>query len=176
MSAPVSRRAFVATIAVATVLPARAALAQPGGDREVLEGALRLEQTAVATYGAAARSGLLDRQATELSKLFGEQDQAHAEALTAALEALGASAPPPPREDSIRRLGRLRTSAGFARIAIELELEAVAAYHEAQLELQDRELLSLCARIMASEGQHLALLRSLAGSSPVPHAFERGVA
>ena len=176
MSAPVSRRAFVATIAVATVLPARAALAQPGGDREVLEAALRLEQTAVATYGAAARSGLLDRQATELSKLFGEQDQAHAEALTAALEALGASAPAPPREDSIRRLGRLRTSAGFARIAIELELEAVAAYHEAQLELQDRELLSLCARIMASEGQHLALLRSLAGKSPVPHAFERGVA
>jgi rubrerythrin len=61
-------------------------------------------------------------------------------------------------------------------MAIELELEAVAAYHQAQLELQDRELLSLCARIMASEGQHLALLRSLADESPVPHAFERGVA
>ena len=176
MSVPVNRRAFVATIAVATVLPARAALAQPGGDRYVLEAALLLEQTAVVAYGAVAQGGLLDRHATELSRLFGEQDQAHAEALTAAVEAQGGSAPPPPKQDSIRGLGRLRTPAGFAHMAIELELEAVAAYHEAQLELQDRELLSLCARIMASQGQHLALLRSLAGESPVPHAFERGVA
>lgn len=176
MSAPVSRRAFVATVAVATLLPARSALAQADDDTDVLEAALRLEQTAVVTYGAAAQSGMLDRQVTELSELFGQHEQAHADALTAALEALGASPPPPPKADAIKGFARLRTQAGFARLAIALELQAVAAYHEAQLKLQDRELLSLCARIMANEGQHLAQLRSLAGESPVPHAFERGVA
>jgi hypothetical protein len=68
------------------------------------------------------------------------------------------------------------TQRGFVRFAMRLEQEALAAYYDAQSTLDDPLLLSLAARIMANEGQHLALLRPLAGDPPVPHAFERGVA
>ena len=64
----------------------------------------------------------------------------------------------------------------FLLLAMRLEQEALAAYYDAQSTLGDPLLLSLAARIMANEGQHLALPRPLAGDPPVPHAFERGVA
>ena len=52
----------------------------------------------------------------------------------------------------------------------------MATYHEAQFKLSDPDLRLLSTRIMANQGQHLAVLRRLAGEHPVPHAFERGVA
>lgn len=187
MSEPVSRRvvaqrglvlggAFATAAALAPLLPVRAALAASSGDQAVLEAALRLEQSAVVAYDAAAQSGVLDRQADSLADVFREQEQAHADALQTALVALGARAPAPPKAGEIAGLSRVRTQAGFVRFLIALELRAVAAYYDAQHKLADPELLSLAARIMANEGQHLALLRPLAGVTAVPHAFERGVA
>ena len=111
-----------------------------------------------------------------MARLFADQDQEHADALLVALEALGATRPAPPAADARSILGRPTTQRGFARLAIALELQAVAAYHEAQFKLSDPDLRLLSARIMANHGQHLAVLRQLAGEPPVPHAFERGVA
>jgi hypothetical protein len=127
-------------------------------------------------YEGAVKSGRLDRQATELARLFAHQDQEHADALLVALEALGATRPAPPAADARNILARPTTQRGFARLAIALELQAVAAYHDAQFKLSDPDLRLLSAHIMANQGQHLAVLRQLAGEPPVPHAFERGVA
>ena len=168
--------ALVAVAAVSPLLPVRAALARAGEDRAVLEAAIGLEQTAMVAYDTASEGRLLDRRTTELAKLFRDQEQAHADALAAALKGLGGTAPPMPAPEEIDGLARVETQRGFARFAMRLEREAVAAYYDAQCTLGDPELLSLAARIMANEGQHLAMLRPLAGDPAVPHAFERGVA
>ena len=58
--------------------------------------------------------------------------------------------------------------------AIELETAAVAAYLDAHRELVEAKLLQTGASIMASEGQHLVVLRRAVGQDPVPAAFETG--
>lgn len=168
--------AFVAIASASSLPPVRAALAWAGDDRAVLEAAVRLEQTAVVAYDTASEAGLLARRATGLARLLRDQEQAHADALSGALKELGGTAPPLPAPSEIDGLARVTTQRGFVRFAMRLERQAVAAYYDAQCTLGDAELLSLAARIMANEGQHLALLRPLAGDPPVPHAFERGVA
>lgn len=186
MSEPVTRRAvagrglvlggaFLAAGAAAPLLPL-SALAAADSDQAVLRAAVRLEQSAVVAYEAALRSGTLGRRAGELARLFAEHERAHADALKSALRGLGAAAPPPPEPGEVAGLSRLATQRAYIRFLIALELEAVTAYYDAQDKLNDPELLSLAARIMANQGQHLAMLRPLAGATSVPHAFERGVA
>jgi rubrerythrin len=60
--------------------------------------------------------------------------------------------------------------------AIALEESAVAAYYDAHQKLKDPKLLQAGASIMANEGQHLVVLRSVAKKNPVPNAFETGKA
>ena len=53
---------------------------------------------------------------------------------------------------------------------------ALAAYYQAHQKLRGAKLLRTTARIMASEGQHLVVLRQALGRDPVPNAFETGAA
>ncbi|MBA2505412.1 MAG: ferritin-like domain-containing protein [Thermoleophilaceae bacterium] len=165
-------------LAVATASPlllgAGAASAQDEGDAVVLQGAIVLEQTAVVVYDTAVSSGLLDREAKRVAELFRDQEQEHADALIAAFERLGGSAPKPPEAAAIPGLSELKSQAGVTAYAIELETTAVAAYYQAHQQLQDPELLRTTAGIMANEGQHLVVLRESVGRAPVPNAFETG--
>lgn len=56
--------------------------------------------------------------------------------------------------------------------ALELEAMAVAAYHDAHRRLRDVALLKTAASVMATEGQHLVVVRRALGRAPVPRAFE----
>lgn len=167
---PTRRDALLAAAAAGLPLlvawPGPAVAQDEEDDTLLLERLIRLEQIAVVAYGALGAGEPLDS--------FRKHDEQHAGALVAALEQLGDSAPEPPAPGSIEGLRGVRGRAGALAFAIELETRTLAAYYEAVQKLGDAQVLRTAATIMASEGQHLVLLRRAAGRSPAPAAFETG--
>jgi rubrerythrin len=165
----------IGATAIPTLLRIRNAFGQDGGgDARILASAIRLEQTAVVAYDTVATSGLLQGKVRRTAELFRDQEQEHADGLRAALQALGGEAPAPPERQRVPGLSELRSAADVASFAIELETMAIAAYYRAHARLKDPKLLATAARIMANEGQHLAVLRPLVNKPAVPDAFETG--
>ena len=146
MSNPVLTRREVVVMAVA----------QASGDA-VLEELIRLEQRAVVAYTAA--------KSVTVARLFAEQSQQHADALTRALRARGGSPPAQPTGAA--------DAPGLAD-ALELESTAVAAYYNALGRVKAPELLPTLASIMANRAQHLVVLRQQLGRNPLPDAFVTG--
>jgi rubrerythrin len=140
-----------------------------------LTAALRLEQTCVVAYEAIANSGRLSARTTALFRSLLDDDRQHAEQLVTALETQGPKPPIPPRRATIRGLGAVHDDRGAALFAIMLEERAVGAYIEVVRNLSDPNLLRTVAGAMGTDGQHLVVLRTLAGREPVPSAFERGI-
>lgn len=169
----------LAASSIPLLLSARHAFAQADGDAAILESAIGLEHVAVFAYTAALDSGLLGPRVARAARLFREHEREHAAALTTALKDLGGS--PPPRPSSVADVDRVveglrdvKSQADVVTFAIELETAAVAAYYDAQQKLADAGLLQTGASIMASEGQHLVVLRQAADRDPVPRAFATG--
>jgi rubrerythrin len=168
--------AVIGAALVPTLLSARNAFAAASGDAAILASAIRLENTAVAAYAAAVKSGLLTSPVRRAAALFGSQEAAHAAALTAALRDMGGTPPAGTDSKLLAKLSGLRSERQVLEFAIELEAMAVAAYHDAARKLRDLRLLQTGAQIMANEGQHLVVLRQALGKNPVPNAFEVGKA
>lgn len=173
--------AVLTATAIPLLLGVRNAFAQAEGDAAILKAAVGIEQIAVFAYGRAVASGRLDPETKLVAELFGQHEQEHADALTAALETLGGNAPAKPTSladlDAVQRgLGQARDQAAIANFAIELEMSGIAAYYDAQLKLKDAQLLQTGASIMANEGQHLVVLRQAVDKPAVPNAFETGEA
>jgi len=168
----------LAAASIPTLLKVRNAFAQADGDAAILEGAVGLEQTAVFAYTAAVASGKLDPASKQVAELFRDQEQEHADGLIAALQGLGGQAPAKPTSPAdVEGLAQAAGSAaGIVKFAIELETMALGAYYDAHQKLQDAKLLQTGASIMANEGQHLVVLRTVAKQNPVPNAFETGQA
>jgi rubrerythrin len=166
--------AAIGAALVPTLLSVRNAFAASGGDAAILASAIKLENTAVAAYAAAVKSGLLTPPVRRAAVLFGRQEAEHAAALTAALKALGGTPPTGTDVKLLARLKGVRTQKQVLEFAVELETMAVAAYHDAARRLQGARLLQTGAQIMSNEGQHLVVLRQALGKDPVPNAFEAG--
>jgi hypothetical protein len=175
------RQALAAAAAPVLLASAPAALAAPGDDEKrklaqaALAKALEVEQTAVVAYEAIANSGRLSVRATALLRTLLDHDRQHAQQLAAALDAMGATPPIPPRRANIPGLSAVRDDIGAAGFAIALEERAVGAYTEVVRSLADANVLRTVAGAMGTDGQHLVVLRLLAGREPVPGAFERGI-
>jgi hypothetical protein len=171
-------------VVVASSIPllwsVRTAFAAGGPDADILVAAIRLERIAVLAYGVAIDSTLLTPAFAQVARRFKAHEQAHADVLTTALTDLGGTPPPDPEvtdiDGVVKGIGDLRSQADVARFAIELELAAVAAYHDAQSKLIDAKLLQTAAAIMANEAQHLVVLREAVKQPRVPYAFETGKA
>jgi rubrerythrin len=171
----------IAASSVPVLLAVRNAFAQAGEDGEILRSAINLERIAVIAYGAAIDSGLLSARVEQVARRFRGHEQEHADALTTALTDLGGAAPPKPTgvkdvDKVVKGLGDVKSQADVANFAIELEIAAVAAYHDAQRKLIEAKLLQTGASIMANEGQHLVVLRQVVKKDPIPNAFETGKA
>jgi hypothetical protein len=166
----------MALAAAAVPLPStrRDAFAKPEGDAAILERAIRLEQSAVLAYESALKSGRLDERTERTVQLFHRHEQEHARALIAALEEMDGTPPEPPAPEQVAGLADLRTQREIVSFALGLEAMAVAAYFDALSRLEDSKLVQAAASIMASDGQHLVVLRQMLGEDPVPSAFEDG--
>jgi Ferritin-like domain len=153
-----SRRALLGAAAAFAV--AAPAYAQGGrSDGEVLEELLALEARLAGAYEAALRRDAID---TSLGRLLLEQEREHIRGVEQAARSLGGRAPRavvPPRE-----LGSaLRSRAAFARFALGLEAEALAAYTSASAEISRPGLRRPLGSIMACESAHEVALRAAAG-------------
>lgn len=170
--------AVVAASSIPLLLSVRNAFAASGGDMEILEGAIKLEGVAVLAYGVTLKSGLLSKDFAKVARHFRGQEQDHAAALTTALTDLGGTPPDRPGisdvEDVVKGIRTLKSQRDVANFAIELEMAAVAAYYDAHRKLGDAKLLQTGASIMASEAQHLVVLRQAVARDAVPSAFETG--
>ncbi len=173
--------AAIAASSIPLLLSARDAFAQASGDAGILQKAINLEQVAVIAYDTAIGGGLLSAGALRTARRFRAHEQQHADTLTTALTDLGGAPAPPPKgivdvDNVVEGLADVKTQADIVNFMIELELATVAAYNDAHAKLIEARLLQSCATIMANEGQHLVVLRTIVGAEPVPNAFETGTA
>ena len=172
--------AAIAASSVPLLLSVRYAFAQTtSGDAEILQRAINLELVAVIAYEAVLEGGLLSPAVMRIVRRLRDHEQQHAGGLTTALTDLGGTPSAAPKgvadvDKVVKGLGDVKTQADVVNFAIELETAGVAAYHDAHAKLIETRLLQTGASIMASEGQHLVVLRRLVRRNPIPHAFETG--
>ncbi len=171
--------AAIAASSIPLLLSVRNAFAESTGDAAILEKTIDLEQISVIAYDTAIASGLLSPGVLRIARRFREHERQHAATMTTALTDLGGAPPARPEgiadvDEVVKGLGDVTSQADVANFAIELETASVAAYHDAQSKLIETRLLQTSASIMANEGQHLVVLRTIVGAKPVPNAFETG--
>lgn len=139
------------------------------GDAEILNSARDLELMAFAAY--ALVNERLTGDALAAGTRFRAHEAAHAERLAAEVERLGGRVNRP-RPDY--GLTAPDDEAAALRFALELENRAVSSYLDALPRLSDPQLRATTASIVATQAQHLAVLRLHLGRMPVPAAFETG--
>ena len=170
--------AVVAAASIPVLLSVRNAFAAGEADKTILADAIRLERIALLAYDKVIDTGLLSAGVQRFAKLIAAHEREHADALTTALTDLGQPRPAQPTVKDIasvvKGIGDVKSQADILNFAIELETAAVAAYYDAQQKFYDAKLLQTAASIMASEGQHLVVLRQASNKPPVPNAFETG--
>jgi hypothetical protein len=151
--------------------------ATPQRDRAILNGALTLENTAVAAY--AMGLPLLRGEARRTAERFLAQEREHAAALTRLVRDLGGepNRPKPPAEYRAA-FPRLPDQAAFLRFATDLENVSISAYSEGVPKLKSSRLRLTTSSIFCDEAQHRAvLLGATHGDDPraaVPEAFVTG--
>jgi rubrerythrin len=171
--------AAIAASSIPLLWSVRNAFAETNGDTAILGRAIGLEQVAVLAYDTAIDGGLLSPALLTVARTFRGHEQAHADTLTTALTDLGGAPPPAPHgiadvDKVVKGLADVKSRADVVNFLIELETATVAAYFDAQAKLVEPKLMQTGASIMASEGQHLVVLRRAVGKDPVPAAFESG--
>ena len=173
----VTRRQALAGAAVTAAFPG-VAFAE---DKEAMNiaavsSSLRAVQTAVVSYEAIANGSLLRSSAESTFRTFLGHEREHAQALGEALGQMGGREPAPPLRTQIPGLASLHSQRQAIDFAIGLERRALSTYYRAAGELKDANALKTLASIMGCDGQHVTVLRQMAGQSPVPRAFETGQA
>jgi hypothetical protein len=142
-----------------------AALAQGGGgDAEILNFALTLEYLESDFYNVKGRQVGLSGQAKTYAKLFGEEESAHVEALTAAVKALGGK---PEKKPTF--VFPATNEKSFLALASVLENTGVGAYNGAAPSLKSKQVLAEAGEIVQVEARHAAAIDLLIDKSPTPN-------
>jgi hypothetical protein len=145
------------------------ALAQTGaGDAAVANFALTLEYVESAFYKAALSDAGLRGDLKKLATVFGEHEDAHAQALSQAVGQSGGTAAKAPKTSF-----SVRNEASFRRLATTLEETGVSAYNGAAPRLRSPDLLVAFGSIVQVEARHAAALHDLDNQSPTPAAFDK---
>jgi bacterioferritin (cytochrome b1) len=142
-------------------------------DVDILNGAIRLENTAIAVYAAGTK--LLTGDALAVAKQFFSHEMAHADRLGQAVADLGGT-PSQPKPSYASAIGHPKTRAEMLTLAERIETTAIAAYLDAIPKLSDPKLRQTVAAIVTSEAEHVSVLRTSLGLSPAPVPFVRGAA
>jgi Ferritin-like domain len=178
-------------VAGATVLSpdAVAATSAPPSDVVVVGRLLRLELLVLYVYQHVLATAPISSSARAVVASLRDQEQAHVQALSAALSRLGGTAPAGPanlasadkdlaHRNVVGRVGQLRGGRDALRLLLAIEHVAEGAYYVSMSELGGPTLLRLGAEIMASEAQHATVLTVLlhpgALTQAVPYALVQG--
>ena len=138
-------------------------------DVDILNSALSLEHTAIAAYTAGIP--LLAGKARAAGKQFLAQEFTHASVLSSLVAHAGGK---PNQPSPSYNLGHPRGQAEVLRLLHTIERIAISAYIDAVPKLTPGSVRSTVASILCNEAQHVSVLRSQLGLSPVPSAFVTG--
>jgi hypothetical protein len=140
------------------------ALAQGGGgDAEILNFALTLEYLESDFYNVKGKQVGLSGQAKSYATLFGEQEQAHINALRTVIKQLGAKPVAKPTF-----VFPVSNQSSFLALASELENTGVGAYNGAAPSLTSKQILTAAGSIVQIEARHAAGINLLIEKSPTP--------
>jgi hypothetical protein len=147
------------------------ALAQGGGDVDILNFALTLEHLEAAFYeqAVAAVPGLSDDVRT-LARELARNEAEHVKALREAVRSLDGT---PAERPGVDFGGAFAGQESFLRVANVLEDTGVSAYNGAGPMLESKELLAAAGSILQVEARHAALIRLERDRPPAPLAFDK---
>ncbi len=136
-------------------------------DIDVLNYALTLEFFEAELYKVLVAGGKLQGKDLQYIQLFGQQEQAHVDAVLATIQKLGGT----PVQKGNYNFPTLNTREDVLNLLNVVEQTGVGAYLGAAGYIQNKDILAAAASIMQVEARHTALIRYLLGIPPVPDAF-----
>jgi hypothetical protein len=142
-------------------------------DVEILNFALTLEYLEQAFYskGLKTVSGL-SSDTKKLATEIRDNETAHVDALTKAIESAGGKAVAAPEVD----FGdAYKSEKGFLKLAQTFEDTGVSAYNGAGPAISDPAILAAAGSIVQIEARHAALIRLANGDTPAPDAFDKAL-
>ena len=144
-----------------------------GSDIGFLNSAISLERATIAAYRVG--EPLLKPDTRRRARQIVAQEQEHIRALVAGVRTLrGEPATPKSAEEYRRGFPRLRDQHDVLRFAADLERLQLRKYGDALHGIYRPDLVQLAASILAVEGEHLSVLRGIAGKPQTPEAFVTG--
>ena len=149
---------------------ARALAQSSAGDIAVVNFALTLEYVESAFYKAALAQAKLRGAAKSLATQFGGDEAAHVEALSQAVNQIGATPAKAPKTSF-----SLKDQASFLRLASTLEETGVSAYNGAIPRLKSPDLIVALGSIVQVEGRHAAAIAVAEGRNPSPAPFDKPI-
>ena len=145
----------------------------PKGDVDILNYALTLEFLEAAFYKEALSKGELSGESLAFAQVVAAHEQAHVEALQAALGSAATKAP------TFDFKGTTNSEGTFQRTAQTLEDTGVSAYQGQAPEIKTPEVLASAGAILAVEARHAAWVRDIIGAgqspTPAPAAFNKAM-
>jgi rubrerythrin len=141
-----------------------------GGDVEVLNFALTLEYLEAAFYARATKQAKLSSKVKSLAEKFGQEEEAHVQALTQAIKGAGGKPVSAPKVAF-----PFKDEKSFLKLAIALEDTGVSAYNGAAPMISSKKVLGAAGSIVQVEARHSAAVRLAAGEFPSPDAFNKAL-
>lgn len=136
-------------------------------DIDVLNYALTLEFFEATLYKTLSASGKLQGKDLQYIQLFGQQEQAHVDAVQSTIQKLGGT----PVTIGNYNFPAVNSREDVLNLLNVVEQTGVGAYLGAAGYIQNKDILAAAASIMQVEARHTALIRYLLGIPPVPDAF-----
>jgi hypothetical protein len=141
------------------------ALAVTGsGDAEILNFALTLEYLEADFYKVKGKEVGLSGQAKRYAEQFGQEEEEHVLAITAAIKKLGGSPVKKPKF-----VFPAANEKSFLALASVLENTGVGAYNGAAPSLKSKDVLAAAGSIVQIEARHAAAINLLIEKSPTPN-------
>ena len=140
------------------------------GDLGIANYALTLEYLETDFYAKVNNSGMLKGKVADLAKRFGNEEQAHVDALIALIKKAGGKPAVAPKTTF-----PLDDEKSILKLAATVENLGANAYLGQAGNIQDKEILAAALSIHSVEARHAAVLNLATGAMPAPDAFAKPV-
>jgi rubrerythrin len=138
------------------------------GDLGIANYALTLEYLETDFYAKVANSGLLKGKTADLARRFGNEEQAHVDALIALIKKAGGKPAVAPKTNF-----PLDDEQSILKLAATVENLGARAYLGQAGSIQDKEILAAALSIHSVEARHASVLNLATNAKPAPDAFAK---